>query len=389
MARLGPWDAARRVAVAVSGGADSLALALLAAAWGDATALIVDHGLRPESAGEAAQTQATLAHRAIPARILTLTGLTAGSGMPARARTARYGALAAAAAQAGLVDVLLGHHAGDQAETVLMRQRRGSGAAGLAGMAAVTEGLSVRLLRPLLAVQPERLRATLQAAGLPWVEDPTNRDTRFTRARLRIEIGGAVAPWLQLAAVHAGQRTAADRAAAAALAARAALFPEGYALLTPGPLDPPVLARLIRTISGQPHAPAPAAVAALAAAMRPATLGGVRVMDAGRLGPGWLLVREAAAMAPPVPLRAGAIWDGRFRAAQTRAGATLGALGAAAADFRGCGLPSAVLQTLPAVREAGKLASVAFLTDVANRGRNPDMPQRHSVSPACGAPFLA
>jgi tRNA(Ile)-lysidine synthase len=391
MARLGPWDAARRVAVAVSGGADSMALALLAAAWGNPSAFIVDHGLRPNSAQEAEQTRAKLEARGIPAQVLTLCGLSRGPGMPARARAARYQKLEEAAAAAGLVDLLLGHHAGDQAETVLMRRERGSFARGLAGMAAVSEGTLVRRIRPLLVARPERLRATLRAAGQDWVEDPTNQDQTYTRARLRSAIGGALEALLAEASGHAAARTESDRALARILAERVAFFPEGYAILTPGPIEPQALALLLQAISGAPFAPPAASVAKLARAPRPATLGGVQILPAGRHGPGWLLVREAAAMAPAVPLQPGAVWDRRVRVAggAARPGETLGALGADAACFRHCGLPSAVLRTLPAARRDGVLSVVQLPPYIAADGGMPEVILRHDASPACGAPFMA
>jgi tRNA(Ile)-lysidine synthase len=391
MARLGPWDTARRVAVAVSGGADSLALALLTAGWGDPAAFIVDHGLRRASAQEAEQTRDALAARGIPARVLTLTNLHPGPGMPARARAARYQALEHAAAQAGLVDLLVGHHAGDQAETILMRRERGSGPRGLAGMAAVSEGTMVRRVRPLLAFRPERLRATLIAAGLGWVEDPTNQDHAYTRARLRSQIGGALDALLTTAADNAAARAASDMDLAAVLAGRAALFPGGYAVLTPGPIAPQALARLLQAISGHHFAPPLAAVAKLARELRPATLGGVQILPAGRLGPGWLLVREEAAMAPPVPLQRNAVWDGRVRVVGGAGapGETLGALGAEAAEFRHSGLPSAALRTLPAVRCNGVLSAVQLPPYIARNGGGREIILRHDASPACGAPFMA
>src|SRR5579875_838740 len=100
MARLGPWGPAPRLAVAVSGGADSMALALLAAGWapaeGAVRAFVVDHGLRPDSAEEAALTLRRLAVLGIEGRLLILTDLRPGPGMPMRARAARYAALAEA-----------------------------------------------------------------------------------------------------------------------------------------------------------------------------------------------------------------------------------------------------------------------------------------------------
>jgi tRNA(Ile)-lysidine synthase len=162
---LGPFGAI--VAVAVSGGADSMALALLTrdfvAARGLAMlALIVDHGLRAESAAEAALAARRLAAIGIDARLLRVEGLSAGPGLAERARTARYDILARACGAAGIVHLLLGHHARDQAETVMMRAAAGSGPAGLAGMAAWRAGGDFSLLRPLLGVPPGRLRARIR-----------------------------------------------------------------------------------------------------------------------------------------------------------------------------------------------------------------------------------
>ena len=137
-------------------------------------------------------------------------------------------------------------------------------------------------------------------------------------------------------------------------------------MLTGRPLAPPAFAALLQALAGAPYPPADAiAVAALAAAPRPATLAGVRLLPAGRLGPGLLAVREPAAMAPPVPARSGAVWDGRFRlgdAALAPPDATLGALGDDAARLRRLSpLPSAVLRTLPAVRLGAALLAVPHL----------------------------
>jgi tRNA(Ile)-lysidine synthase len=178
---LGPFGTPPRLGLAVSGGGDSLALALLAAEWaraqgGSVLAFIVDHGLRTAAAAEAAAAAETLARLDIPARVLTLDDLRTGASLPARARAARLAALEAACRDAGIIDLLLGHHAADQAETIIMRRLRGSGPAGLAGMAALSETASVRLLRPLLGVAPAQLRAVLMERGLGWAEDPTNAD---------------------------------------------------------------------------------------------------------------------------------------------------------------------------------------------------------------------
>ena len=384
MARLGPWDGERRIAVAVSGGPDSLALALLAQRWGSPSAFIVDHGLRAESAAEAEGARAALAGRGIPARILTLHGLLPGPALAARARAARYAALAAACRAAGLVDLLLGHHAGDQAETVLMRRRRGSGPAGLAGMAALSETDDVRLLRPLLFATPELLRSVVDHAGLLPAEDPSNADGRSLRVRLRREIGAARAG-LMAEAVRAGEaRRAAEVRTAAILAERACLYPEGYATLLPGWVGSAALSALVRSLSGRRYPvkapPEP----------RAGTLGGVQMQPAGRAGEGWLLTREAAAMQPPVPAMPGAVWDGRFRVAASPMGGIAGALDSDASALRPLSrLPSAVLRTLPALRNNRVLSAVPHLSYHGNEAGGGRIVVHSAAHPVSGAPFAA
>ncbi len=378
MARLAPWRSDRHVAVAVSGGADSLCLAWLAARWGRPTALVVDHGLRPASGAEAALTLDRLQAIGVPTRLLRLHGLAVGPALAARARMARYAALLEACAELGLTDLLLGHHRGDQAETVLMRSRRpgASAGSGLAGMAAIAFADQARLVRPLLHQPPSRLRATLRAAGLGWVEDPSNAAPQAERTRARAGLADtpeAAAGLLRTAAVEARHRIARERQAAEWLAAHVVLRPEGFAIIPPGPMPPVALAGLLRALSGQPYAPAATAVRELARDPRPATLGGVRLLPAGRLGPGWLMVREAAALSPPVPARLGACWDGRFRlaAASLPPGLSLGALGDDAARVRSTSaLPAAVLHTLPALRnpKLGDSLSVVVVPHIGYAG---------------------
>lgn len=379
MDRLGPFEPAPALAVAVSGGADSTALALLARNWvvprgGSLLALVVDHGLRRESGAEAALTLSRLARHGIAARLLTLRGLERGPGLAARARQARHAALAGACAGMGILHLLFGHHARDQAETLRIRTHARSGASGLAAMAALTEGEAVRLLRPLLAIPPGWLRAFLRDEGLEWVEDPSNADPASLRARLRAQLndpdgeGAEVQALCEQAQCAGTLRAQAERELAAELAGRVRLHPEGWAVLPPGLLSAPALAALLRTIAGRAYPVAPAQVAALAAFPRAATLAGVRLLPASRAGaPGaWLLVREAAAMAPPVPAVPGALWDGRFRLsprAHPKPGWHLGALGQAASGLRRLrpDWPAAVLRALPALWEGPRLAAVPAL----------------------------
>lgn len=178
------------VAVAVSGGRDSLALALLAQEWsrardGRIVGLIVDHALRPESAAEAATTKALLEGHGCEAEILPWSEAKPRTGLQEAARSARYRLLRESCRRRGVLHLLVAHHADDQSETVAMRAARQSGSDGLAGMSAVVELPEMRLLRPLLGVSRSRLTATLLARGVPWIDDPSNADPRFERARLR------------------------------------------------------------------------------------------------------------------------------------------------------------------------------------------------------------
>ncbi|RAI55270.1 tRNA lysidine(34) synthetase TilS [Roseicella frigidaeris] len=380
MAPLGPFGASPRLAAGVSGGPHSLALALLAADWarargGSLLALIVDHGLRPGSAAEAAGVAAQLAGRGIAARILGL-GLAAGPGLQARAREARHAALLRACGEVGRPWLLLGHHRGDQAETLLLRAFRGSGAAGLAAMAAVRAAPEALLLRPLLAIPPARLEAVVRAAGLAPVRDPSNADARFGRVALRAALadpagtGAAVEALAAAAAGFAARRGRGEGALAARLAEAVRLHPTGHATIDPARLGEDALAdaglgALVRLVGGGAFPPAPAAVAALRR-RGGGTLGGaiLRRSRGGGRG-GWLLARESAAVAPPVAAVPGAGWDGRFRLlAVGRPGCSLGALGADAAGLRRAapGLPALVLATLPAIRQHGALVAVPCLS---------------------------
>jgi tRNA(Ile)-lysidine synthase len=182
--------------LAVSGGPDSTALMVLAARWRASLpsgprliAITIDHGLRPESGREARAVKRLAAALGVRHRRLRWTGAKPATGLQEAARSVRYRLLAAAARGSGARHVLTAHTLDDQAETVLIRMVRGSGLAGLAAMGRETPlagaASELTLLRPLLGVEKARLIATLAAVGISFVDDPSNRDPRFTRARLR------------------------------------------------------------------------------------------------------------------------------------------------------------------------------------------------------------
>ncbi|WP_334127664.1 tRNA lysidine(34) synthetase TilS [Sneathiella sp.] len=178
-----------RLAVAVSGGSDSLALTLLADDWArqrgaELIALTVDHSLRPESATEAADLQGWLRARGIDTHILVWRGPHPQSGVQQAAREARYALMAEACRKKRISHLLLGHQLEDQLETFLMRLSKGSGLDGLAAMERRREWEGLTLLRPLLGVSRDALRQYLVARGQPWIEDPSNENPRYTRTRV-------------------------------------------------------------------------------------------------------------------------------------------------------------------------------------------------------------
>ena len=228
----------KALVLAVSGGPDSTALMWLAARWRqalktgpDLVAVTVDHGLRTESEREARDVARLAKELGIAHRTLRWTGAKPKTGLPRAARVARYRLLAAAARKAGAPAILTAHTLDDQAETVLIRMSRGSGLTGLAGMQRVSalpgdaggRGEPLRLVRPFLAVRKTRLIATLKAAKVPFAEDPSNRDPRFTRARLRGLMPILAAEGLDAARLALLARRLARAEAALAAAAAAAL----------------------------------------------------------------------------------------------------------------------------------------------------------------------
>lgn len=196
-----------RVALAVSGGPDSLALLLLAHAAGrEVIAATVDHRLRPEAADEAAMVAEVCRGLGVPHSTIPVGVTDDPAGLQAAARTARYAALDAWAGQAGAAWLATAHHLDDQAETVLMRLARGAGVAGLAGVRRsrpLLPGSTVTLIRPLLGWRKGALEAVVAAAGLTPAQDPSNTDPRFDRTRARALLAGGWPAPERIAAIAA------------------------------------------------------------------------------------------------------------------------------------------------------------------------------------------
>jgi len=397
-----PFEPKPHMAVAVSGGADSLALAVLLQRWarargGAVTALTVDHGLRQDAAVEAAWVGRSLGGQGLAHHILRWRGAKPTANVQAAARSARYALLNDWCARCGVLHLALGHQLEDQAETFLLRLGRGSGLDGLAAMPAVTATRDMRLLRPLLGVPRARLEATLRRRGLSWIEDPSNRDPAHARVRLRalqpkLTEEGLTPRRLAATADRLGRaRAALERTTAVVLARAAAVHPAGFVRLDPVPLAaaaPEVglraLARIAMVVGGQEYPPRlerlerlySRIVAGLATG---ATLGGCRFLP--QKG-GILVIREPATIAAQ-PVRAGErlVWDHRFAlrigrdVRPRRGGLRLGPLGINGwAEVRAkvaapaVAIPAPVRPGLPALFDGQRVISVPHLGF--ERGRN-------------------
>lgn len=372
-----------------------MCLARLADRWarrrgGQVTALTVDHGLRPDSAAEAAQVARWMRSSGIVHHILTWSGTKPSAAIQSTARDARYRLLEGWCRNAGRWHLLVGHHQGDQAETVMLRMERGSGRDGLAAMPVLAERSAVRVLRPLIGFSSRRLRQTLIEAGQDWIEDPSNRDRNFARARVRDTLAADSRSFAMrdrlagLSAQAAGLRARDERTIAALLARVCTLHPAGFVSIDRDELASAqlsaqrrALARIVLCVSGRPYAPSRAAMARLSAAiLMPGftgrTLGGCHFAPiAGAI----LVCREARNLQPPIALGSNfeGTWDGRIKVEAVgpcdRDVVTLGALGregwreivAARPELRGCGIPAPARWSLPALRDAIGIFAVPHL----------------------------
>jgi tRNA(Ile)-lysidine synthase len=380
------------LAVAVSGGPDSLALAILADRWarergGEICALTVDHRLRPEGAAEIQQLRGWLSARAIRHEVLVWSGDRPASGIQEAARNARYRLLAGWCRDHGCLHLLTAHHREDQIETHLIRRRARSGADGLAGMSAIRELGDCRLLRPLLGIAENRLRVFLEAEGQPFISDPSNVDPAYERSRLRVGDGARrsdtdASRLLTEIRTMGSKRGARERDGNRLCARYVDLHPAGFVVLDRGLLlgaDQVMIDRLLSavaaTVGGAFYPPRREQTArlreALGAAKRGHTLAGCRF---ARWRERVLVMRELAQAAPPIRLepKDRVIWDRRFKVTSppTASGrftiAYLGLDGVAqlnrlAPQLRRSRLPRLLLPSFPAVWDDNGIAAVPHL----------------------------
>jgi tRNA(Ile)-lysidine synthase len=299
-----PWPAA----VGVSGGSDSLALMLLLRDWAKQAGLpppqvlCVDHGLRPEAKNEARKVRQWARKAGLSCHVLTCSGKPPRSDVEATARALRYRLMGKWAVQEDMAAVYVAHTRDDQAETFLLRLARGSGVDGLSAMrplAPYPDGdfSSLKLLRPLLGVTRLQLRAYLEEAGQPWLDDPMNADPRFARVRIRnawpqLEALGLTPSRLAEAAIHLGRaRSALDAVNQAVLQQACKPYKDGLLLdpvaLTDAPqeLGLRALASVLMMVSKNPYRPRFERLHGLFSAILAGALGAGRTLHGCRIAP--------------------------------------------------------------------------------------------------------
>jgi tRNA(Ile)-lysidine synthase len=326
MTALGPFEAQPKLAVAVSGGGDSMALTLLLADWlhdrgGRLVALTVDHGLRPAAAGEAEQVQTWLKARGIDHQTLTWQGAKPQSGIQAAARQLRYQLLLNWCRSNGYLYLALAHTAEDQVETVWMRHQRQQTGDGLAGMAARRVRDGVIILRPLLALERTTLRNHLRSQQQGWIDDPSNRDPGHERVRVRQTLTSMdQATMGQIGHQAAQEKTARTLALRRNIAHLVTVHPAGYLTVNShglATLDDDkqidLLRRALHIVGGDDYAPNREAVARLLPALNGKAAGTLAHCRLGFSGHNIVIAREARHLSPAVELPlAGPLFWNRF-----------------------------------------------------------------------------
>ncbi|MBJ3776929.1 tRNA lysidine(34) synthetase TilS [Acuticoccus mangrovi] len=321
------FPAAGRIGLAVSGGGDSTAMAVLAAEalpTERLAILTVDHGLRPDAAADVTFVERLGARLGVPVAALKVDGPPSGS-VQAWARAERYRLFGEAAGRLDLAAIATAHTLEDQAETLLLRLARGSGLKGLGAIRPVARRDGLTIVRPLLGVRREALRAALVARGIGWREDPSNTDPRFDRVAMRrlaprLAAVGLTAERLAATAAHLARAGEVIEADVAALAARLRTDRAGAVRLplplwraAPEEVRLRVLADMVCRAGGLPQTPRFAPLRAAADAVSRgvgASLGRAALAVAADDIVAW---REPRAIAP-ITLAGGerGVFDGRF-----------------------------------------------------------------------------
>ncbi len=334
-----PLKALPSLAVAVSGGADSMALMLMLVAWRrligenapELSVLSVDHGLRREAAEEVQMVAKISRQHGLPHKAFSWDGSKADGNISAKSRNARYDLMCEWCHQQKISHLLVAHTLDDQAETVLLRLARGSGVDGLAAMAMSRTWKNTVIYRPLLGVERTRLLQLVNDMQCPYVNDPGNHDLKYERVRFRqalalLEPLGIDAYGLAQTAGRLAQvRAALDIASVQAIARSVEVSNAGFCILDPGQLEHHpyeirrrVLSRLLRAVAGRTYAPSHAPLAKVLAWVQARdrstrTLGGCLLM--ARQGKIWIMREAGRGALPEILLQPGQnlVWDGRIR----------------------------------------------------------------------------
>ncbi|MEO0771732.1 MAG: tRNA lysidine(34) synthetase TilS [Pseudomonadota bacterium] len=361
------------IAVALSGGSDSLALLSLLQDWRqdggpDLSAVTVNHGLRAEAAEEAAQMAQLCADWDVDHAVLEWVREAETGNLHDQARRARYALMADWARDRGISTIALGHTQDDQAETFLMRLGRGAGLDGLSAMRDAWDQDGVTYTRPLLPCAREALQEYLRARDLSWFDDPANSDPAYTRSRIRAalpELGISTHTLAEVAGHLAQARDAlcavtreAARKIARAEMGDIVIDHAGFAELPPD-LARRLLLSAMHWITGAAYPPRGAALSALYDDVLAKTNATLQGCDISHTKGTIRLTREAGALRG-VTARPGEVWDGRWRVTgQNLLNARIAALGEDA--LRHCPdrgespLPARSLIASPAVWQGRKL----------------------------------
>lgn len=322
------------VAIACSGGSDSIALALLTHAWAkkhgvDTIAVTVDHGLRAESAQEVRLVAKWLKKHGIAHTILAWEGGKPKSNVQEAARKARYRLMGDYCQKHGIEALLVAHTLDDQAETFLLRLRRGSGVDGLAAMAEITDMEGIRIVRPLLGIRKAQLVEYLKQNKQPYICDPSNENTDYDRVKIRKLIPALIETGLTPERIALAARNMArarkylHKETDDFLEKHCDFNDKGYVTLSSLPVDEEialrVLAELLMRIGGQDIPPRLDALEQLYANLRNpsfkgATVGGCKLQGT-RKNRTIFIFREQSAVEKPVIIKPGEtlLWDNRFK----------------------------------------------------------------------------
>ncbi len=264
MSVIGYFEPKPTLAVATSGGADSMALLLLAHQWankngGKVISITVNHNLRPEAKEEAEYVADFCARLGIEHNTLSWKyHKKPDSAIQAQARAARYELLTDYCRNNDILHLLTAHHQGDQAETLFLRLIHGSNISGLSCMPAQNIVSGVRLLRPLLAIPKERLIAYLKINHQDWIEDPSNQNCNYERVRIRNSLrdNGKIKQSASiLSDAFSKVRNILENSIASELTNNVSIYESGYAVIQSAEISLPALSALITTLSGEEHPP--------------------------------------------------------------------------------------------------------------------------------------